>query len=320
MVSIIIPVYNVEKYINRCIDSVINQTYKNIEIILVDDGSTDNSGKICDSYEKKDERIKVIHKENGGLSSSRNVGIDLSRGDIITFLDSDDYLSSEYIEKSVELYNRHNADIVVLKMIYVAENINEEIKNNTIPKIMEFNSEEAIEISLYQTYFSCCAPGKIYNKKIFKDIRFPLDKLSEDLAVCHELLGCAKKIVYCNEVGYYYRQRSMSIMHTFNIKRLDALKWCDNIEEFCKLNYPNIIKSAECRTFNVAIHLLLDLPKKDENRKVCYKDIISQIKRVRKDVMLDHKARKRERIAAVLSYLGEDFLKIVWNSKISIKK
>ena len=113
LISVIIPVYNVEKYLRRCIDSVINQTYKNLEIIIVDDGSTDNSSNICDEYTNKDSRVKVVHKENGGLSSARNVGIELAKGDLIAFVDSDDYIELEMYEKLKENMDKYDSDIAI---------------------------------------------------------------------------------------------------------------------------------------------------------------------------------------------------------------
>lgn len=319
-VTVIIPVYNQLIYIKRCIQSVLNQTYKNIEVLLIDDGSTDGSEKLCDQYATYDNRIKVIHKVNGGLSSARNVGIECASGEYITFLDSDDYLAVECIERMINLCMNYSADISIMRMAYVCENINEEINKSTNERIQCFTTQEAIEGSLYQKLFSCCAPGKMYCKSVFTGISFPLNRLSEDLAVCHLIFNNAKKIVFSNIVAYYYRQQPQSIMHVFNLRRLDALEWAHNIESFCEMNYPDIVPAAKCRTFNVALHLVLDLPTKDEQLKKNEKKLWDDIKRTRMIVLFNNKVRFRERAAVLLSFIGPGFLRFVWNSKIAIKE
>lgn len=319
-VTVIIPVYNQIKYLERCIESVFRQTYKDLEIILVDDGSNDGSEIVCEKYKEKDERIIVIHKENGGLSSARNLGIDIATGEYITFLDSDDYLATDFIRKSIELCADNAAQISIMRMQYIAENINDENNDSIKEKIDIFSSETAIENSLLQELFSCCAPGKMYHKMVFNGIRFPLMRLSEDLAVCHLILNKAKKIIYSNVTGYYYRQQSQSIMHVFNPKRIDALLWAKDIEMFCAYNYPAIVNSAKCRTFNVAVHLILALPEKGELPNMHFEKLWCEVKRTRRTVLLCKKVRFREKAAAILSYGGQGLLKKIWNSKLAIKQ
>ncbi|MCB7320747.1 glycosyltransferase family 2 protein [Lacrimispora sp. 210928-DFI.3.58] len=319
-VSVIIPVYNVEKYLKRCLNSVLCQTYRNLEIIIVDDGSEDYSGMICDNICETDKRIVVIHKKNGGLSSARNMGLEIATGHYITFVDSDDYIALDFIEKTLDLCEDKKADIAIMQMLYISEDINEEMKQGEKNIVEIFDSQRAIEESLYQKRYSCCTPGKLYKRHVFDKIRFPEGRLSEDLATCHLLLDAADKIVYSNEIGYYYRQHNSSIMHIFNPRRMDALEWSINIEQFCEEKYPNIIPAALCRTFNVSIHLLLELPEKGEMYDRYFVDIWNEIKRTRIPVILCHKVRFREQAAAILSFAGLKMLKCVWNSKIAIKK
>ncbi len=320
LVSVIIPVYNVEKYINRCLKSVHEQTYNDMEIILVDDGSTDDSGRICDTFANTDNRTIVIHKENGGLSSARNAGLRIARGEYITFLDSDDYLSINYIQRSLELCLSNKAEISIMKMEYIQENENDEKQGDSCVTIKCLTTEDAIKESLYQRMFSCCAPGKMYFKDTLNGIVFLEGKLSEDLAVCHLIINNAHNIIYCDEIGYYYRQQENSIMHVFNERRIDALDWAHNIEQFCTVHYPSLNEAAICRTFNVAIHLALDLPKKYDSSSVIFERIWGEIRRTRISVLKNNEARKREKIAALLSYLGPSILARAWNSKLAIKK
>lgn len=319
-VSVIIPVYNVEKYLPRCIKSVLDQTYQDLEIILVDDGTKDNSGVMCDDYAKQDKRVKVIHKENGGLSSARNIGIEMSTGDALFFLDSDDFLSTKCIEKMACLMEENNADISIIQMKYIPDNINDEIAECDNEKITVMNAEQAIEESLYQKLYTCCAPAKLYKRSVIGDIRFPLGKISEDLATCHLFLDNAKKIVYSNYYGYYYRQHESSIMHVFNPKRLDALEWVAAIEKFSQEKYPSIIGAAYCRTFNVAVHLILDLPDEGGIHDKYFEEIWHEIRRTRVKTLLDKKVRNREKVAALLSFGGEQLLKAVWNSRVAVRK
>lgn len=320
IVSIIIPVYNVEKYFKRCIESIMDQSYTQIEIILVDDGSLDSSGALCDVYALKDKRIKVIHKENGGLSSARNVGIDNATGDLICFVDSDDYVSCDYIERMVNMLLENKADVSILQMKLVPEDCNVEFCSQEKEKVLSLDTQDGIEASLYQKLFTCCAPSKLYKRSVIGSVRFPEGKISEDLATCHLFFNNADKIVYSSYFGYYYRQHNKSIMHNFSAKRLDALEWCNSIENFCLNNFPMILNAAYCRTFNVCIHLLLDLPKTDDNYDLYSHELWDNIKRTRGYVLLDIKARKREKIAALLSFGGENILRFVWNSKFAIRK
>lgn len=318
-VSVIIPVYNVEQYLSRCVESVIAQTHKDLEIILVDDGSKDESGKMCDFYSDGDNRIIVIHKENGGLSSARNVGMEVASGDAIFFLDSDDYLSEDCIAKCVELADEHDADVSIVQMVHVSEATNEVMQTEQEAKICLFNSEQAIEASLYQRLYTCCAPAKLYKRNVLGDIRFPVGRISEDLATCHLFLSRATRVVYSNHSGYFYRQRENSIMHVFNAKRMDALEWALEIEKFCSRFYPGIAKATVCRTFNVAVHLLLDLPENGKDHDQYSPVIWKEIKRTRIQTIRNGSARNRDKIAALLSFLGEKGLKFAWKSRFTIK-
>lgn len=203
LVSIIVPIYNVENYIHKCLDSIINQTYKNIEIILVDDGSPDNCGKICDEYASKDERIKVIHKENEGLSAARNDGMDICIGEYVTFVDSDDYISYSFCKDLMNAINENDADIAIcnVKKFVSGESVKEE-KINLETKV--YNSQEIIyNLISFGDYYEC-ACGKIYSKKILEGIYFPIGRIYEDSATTYKLYHKANKIAVINSKHYYY--------------------------------------------------------------------------------------------------------------------
>ncbi len=233
-VSIIVPIYNVENYLCKCINSLLNQTYKNIEIILVDDGATDNCPKICDDYKAKDNRIKVIHKKNGGLSDARNCGIDISTGEYIMFVDSDDYVNKDYVKKMLNYSIKNNLDLVISNYFIDDEiNITETnfIKDNFI-----INNEDKYEY-LYTIGYdvpTTVAWNKLYKKYIFNDLRYPTGKIHEDEFIIANILQRANRIGYLKDHLYYYLQRNGSITSTFNLKRFDSILALSNRVEFFK--------------------------------------------------------------------------------------
>lgn len=211
-VSIIVPVYNVEEYLERCIKSILSQTYKNIEILLIDDGSTDSSREICDYYQTVDNRIKVFHKSNGGLSDARNFGIEKSNGDYLTFLDSDDWIDKYYVEKLLLLCQKYDADISICNYL-ATYNEMDVINRNNAEKILLVTNHEAMKyfFTKYNTQFTI-ACAKLYSKSLFNNIRFPYGKLHEDEFTTYKLLYAAKKIVFTEEQLLFYWQRSDGIM------------------------------------------------------------------------------------------------------------
>ena len=240
IISIIVPIYNVGKYLPKCIESILNQTFKNFELILVNDGSTDNSGVVCDDYAKKDTRIKVIHKYNGGLSSARNAGLYVAKGEYIGFVDPDDYIDKNMYEKLYRLCIDNNSDIAICRF---NREINGKIQNKeSTEEIIELNNMEAMNElfkgNLYR--FSLC--NKLFSKKCFNDVLFPEERIHEDLSTTYKLFANSKKAVYINYCGYIYVRRENSILtSTYNEKRLQAFIAWDEIIEFIDKNYYEII-------------------------------------------------------------------------------
>ena len=245
LISVIIPVYNVEKYICKCVDSILEQSYTNIEIILVDDGSPDNCAMICDKYEKKDGRIKVVHKENGGLSSARNVGLEMSLGEYIIFIDSDDWIESTYIEKLYCRLKENNADIAVPAFCLSYEN-GIQIIDSRISKCTVYTSEESLENFLFNGYLTPCVASKLWKKSLWDEIRCPEGKLFEDQFTTYKLLMSANKVVYDPDVYYYYYKREGSIGHSFFSERTyDLLEGINEEYTIITSKYPNILDSMK---------------------------------------------------------------------------
>lgn len=225
LISIIVPVYNVERYLGRCIESIINQSYRNIEIILVDDGSTDSSPSICDAYSEKDERITVIHQKNSGLSEARNTGLDNANGGQIMFVDSDDTVSARIVEELIRIKTKYRKKLSACCFEYVFENGTHIRKvKKGVEKVLDFD-EAIIEMNRYY-YYDMSANGKLYDADLFKDIRFPKGKLSEDFFVMPEILKKSDGISYTSNVSYNYLQRKNSITRNKKINEdfLEAAK------------------------------------------------------------------------------------------------
>jgi glycosyltransferase involved in cell wall biosynthesis len=237
LVSVIVPVYKVEKYLDRCLNSIAKQTYKKLEIILVDDGSPDNCPKICDDWAQKDDRIKVVHKQNGGLSDARNAGLEVMTGDLIMFVDSDDYVDQNIIEKLLVLMEKTNADISCANYIKVDENYKFLEHKKRRGKICIYEGEKKFDCMLKHYVQSIVAWGKLYKKEIFDGIRFPFGKIFEDQFIAHKLIENANKFAYTNEVLYFYLQRPTSITGSeLSIKSTYILDACSNRLKYFKDN------------------------------------------------------------------------------------
>ena len=225
LISVIVPVYKVEKYLEKCIESIIKQTYTNLQIILVDDGSPDNCGKICDEYAKKDSRIEVIHKINGGLSDARNVGINRANGRYIGFVDSDDYIKEDMYEKLINLIKEYDADISICNLYDVIDG-NECIRNKD-NGIHEYSRIDILKEILLDKNIQSYAWNKLYKKELFDEIKYPIGKKYEDIGTTFYLFEKCNKIVVTSEPEYYY------------LKRADSL--VNNVTESTILDYTEII-------------------------------------------------------------------------------
>lgn len=250
-ISIIVPVYNVEEYLNKCIDSILNQSFKNFEIILVDDGSTDRSKIICDEYSKLDTRVTVIHKVNGGQSSARNIGLNIAKGNYIGFIDSDDYIHPNMYDILYENIIKYNADMAICNYEKVFDEKECFYKNDNNKEIKLLTNIEALGYlngkygSIYE--IPC---NKIIKREVLGNLRFLENRIHEDNFIAHHLLYKSKTIVYDNCKLYYYVQRIGSTMNSkFTLNRLDdVLAICDRIKFLRELKLIEIGREAE-KTF-----------------------------------------------------------------------
>ena len=234
LVSVIIPAYNIEDYIGRCLDSIISQTYKNLEIIVVDDGSRDHTGEILDNYAKKDRRIKVIHKENGGVSSARNKGIEAAEGDYIGFIDGDDLIESEMYKTLVDLLEEENADIAHCGYQMVFPDRVDYYHNTGKKKIQ--TTEEGLKDLLSGEMIEPGLVNKLYKKELIKNCRLDETvKINEDLLMNYQLFKLSQKSVYYDITPYSYMIRSSSATGANSLikKREDALRVLNQIKDDC---------------------------------------------------------------------------------------
>lgn len=271
-ISVIVPIYNVEKYINRCVDSILNQTYKNLEIILVDDESPDNCGKIADEYKSIDSRIKVVHKKNGGLSDARNYGMDYVTGEYVLFVDSDDWLKKEMIETLYNLSIKNNADIVQSGFYYAYNNylLYDDRYYTESMEPVELNKQELMKELVINERVKNFAWGKLYRRNLIKDIPFEKGVLFEDVFWAHKVMDRVDKYIICHKPMCYYLQRSDSIVSTYTIKNLDIIKGLKIRHKFIEENYPHLKSESYkilTKTIFLHYHLLYKNKHKDNYRK-----------------------------------------------------
>lgn len=238
LISVIVPVYNVEAYLDRCVQSIVDQTYKNLEIILVDDGSPDNCPVLCDAWAEKDSRVKVVHKQNGGLSDARNAGMAMATGELMGFVDSDDWITPDMYQHLHDLMAADHSDIAACGAEMVWE-------DGTPPRMLTksgcsvLNQEEAMRAIIEESWLKQPVWYKLYKTALIRDIPFPVGKYHEDVFWSYQAVARAQKVSVSDKVCYYYAQRSGSIMgEGYSLKRLDAVEAKVRRMAFVHENFP----------------------------------------------------------------------------------
>lgn len=305
LISVIVPIYNVEKYLNRCVDSVISQTYTNLEICLVNDGSTDNSGRICDEYMKVDSRIKVIHKKNGGLSDARNAALKLISGEYVTFIDSDDFVATDFIEYLYELIIKNNSDISFAGLQSIKEDNSPE---KSIEKFyLELTAEDAIKKMLCNRGVSHTACGKLFKSNLWSNNCFPKGVLYEDYAIIYKIFSLANNIVLGDGRKYYYCIRKNSIMTTkLNERQFVLLKISEEVTKFLVNKYQNI--NVEALRLNVVTNCKVLKRVLDNDFKSYPKiqnQIIKNIKSRGKKLLFSKAVDRKDKVKILSLYLGK---------------
>lgn len=284
LISVIVPVYNVEPYLDRCVESIVNQTYRKLEIILVDDGSPDNCPQMCDAWAERDARIQVIHKENGGLSDARNIGMSIASGELMGFVDSDDLIREDMYRLLYDNMTANDSDISCcgVKMIF-DDGSPERMLTRESCCVLE--AEDIMRAVIKEDWLKQPVWYKLYKTGLVKDIQFPVGKYHEDVFWTYRAVGNAKRVSIFDEPCYYYRQRGGSIMgEEYSPKRLDSLKGKWQMLEYIHKTFP--ILESEMRVnlwFSCMYHyqqVLRQLPKTEQKSLLTKIISIKNISRV----------------------------------------
>lgn len=244
LISVIVPIYKVEEYLDRCVESIVNQTYKNLEIILVDDGSPDNCPQMCDSWAEKDSRIKVVHKENGGLSDARNAGMPFAIGDVVSFIDSDDWVELDMFEKMLSRMQKDNSDIVSCGVKWVEED-GTVIRDVTVNANEVLDTHSAMKELINDNKFKQHVWNKLYKYELIKGIPFEKGRYHEDVFWSYQIVGKAERVTILKDSLYNYVQRKGSIMgNSYSVKRLDGLDALKKQCEYVKERFPDLYDNA----------------------------------------------------------------------------
>lgn len=319
MISVIVPVYNVEKYLERCVKSIAAQTYKDLEILLIDDGSTDKSGKMCDDFQQTDSRIKAFHKQNGGLSDARNYGIEHSAGEFISFVDSDDYIDEKMLETLHRLITENDADLAVCSAMDVFEG--KEVTQ--VKEIKEFNLNK-VESYKYMLRGdgipSAC--NKLYKRQTVGNVRFPVGKLYEDGFFTPQILKRVEKTAVTSKPMYYYFRRADSITtKPFRKGDLDVIEAYDKCVKQVKELCPEALPYAEFRYRNAYFNVLDKMLMRDDCKEIPeYKQVVKYLKKHTAQIVKDPGFGKMRKIAAVALKFSVPLYKNILLTKQKIYK
>ena len=318
LINIIVPIYNVESYLEKCIDSILSQTYGYLRVILVDDGSTDRCGFICDAYAQKDDRVTTIHRLNGGLSAARNSGLSTlfnfhSPGEYVTFVDGDDYVTPDYIDFLYRLLCNYHADISQCGH-YVVFSDTKVIDKNVHHATYVFNKMQALESLCYNGVYDVTAWNKLYKLCLFDGIRFPEGWNYEDTATCYLIAEKADTLVINMTPKYYYIQRYNSIANglSFDERKYQFVDLGDKMADYITTYYPELTKAANAKRVFVRLSTLSQMA----NCGYCEKKQITKlrydVKKYGVSLLLDLKVSKRDKLGIIALYLGFPFYCAIW--------
>lgn len=319
MISVVVPVYNVESCLEKCVESILAQSYTDFEVLLIDDGSTDSSGKICDEYTLKDNRISAYHKQNGGLADARNYGIARAKGDYITFIDSDDYILKNYLDALYGMLIDNGADISSIRLLTVfdTEHSTEPVQLN---EVNVTDSEDGIRRMLLRRPIGVSACGKLYKKALFDGVAFPVGRLYEDMICTPYVFAKAKKVAYSDTRMYCYFQRKGSITNNrFTDKNLQMFDGLNEIKSFVEKNYPKLGDAMECRYIDDTLILLYQRSLWQSN----YKHYASMIKKRDKSIWVhalkNPYLKKSRKLQLGILLVSTDLYRLIYKTKLMVK-
>ncbi len=321
MISVLVPVYNVEKYLRRCLDSILRQTFTDYEIVLVDDGSTDQSGALCDEYAAKHACIRVIHQKNAGLAQVRNVSIAAARGEYITFVDSDDAIEPTYLEVLMRDLQETGADISICSWSEINDDgVRTEITwDHKEDGFQIWTAQQAVKLLLYQKGIDNNTWGKLYTRAVLQDVAFPAGRVYEDIATTYQILMKGKRICYRPEALYLYTSNTSGISQSaFTPRRMDLIDMAEGMYADIERRFPDYLRAARARLLRAYIHVYLQIPdladfKAYQNR------VFTGIRKHCRAVAGDPEAKRGTRMAALLACIHPVLLRWLNRWKIYAK-
>ena len=310
LISIILPIYNIENYLPKCMESLFAQTYRNLEFIMVDDGSSSKCAKLVDDYLKIDDRVVVYHKENGGLSDARNYGIAHAKGEFMTCVDPDDFVDCDYVEYLYEILKKYKTKMSIAQ--HRVRYDNGKVKENGTSGDELIETEKCIKRMLYHDVIDTSAWGKLYHRSLFENVKYPKGKLFEDIGTTYLLMMQCEKIAVGYESKYNYVFHNNSIVNgTFNLKKLDLLEMTDKMAEDVKENFPMLANATLRRQVYARFSTLNQMLNTTEHEKE-KKEIIAYIKENSWEIMKDPLTPKRDRLAILLLMFNYKIYRFVW--------
>ena len=311
LISVIVPVYNAGLYLDQCLKSIVDQSYRQLEILVVDDGSTDGSAEMCDRWAGRDDRIRVIHQPNGGHSAARNTALDRMTGELVMMVDSDDVIHPEFTATMLDTMRRHDADIAVGDYVAFYGDMPEwpQQQGQRNPQVRQFDQRQAILAVLYQQGLTHSPWGRLFKASLWQGIRFPLGIIYEDLSIIYPLLRQCQRVVAIDEVLYGYRQHQNNSMRVFSPRRTAVLDVTEQLEQEMAQNDEQYLAAARSRLLSAYFNILLlshQDKSADHNRLEdrCWEGI----KRLRRNCLLDTNVRRKNKLGILASYMGRRFL------------
>ena len=308
LISVLVPAYNAEAFLEQCLESIFAQTYRHLEIIVVDDGSTDSSGAISDRWAERDDRIRVIHQPNGGHSAARNTALDAMTGELMMMVDSDDVIHPEFTATLLGVMQEHNADIAVTGYTaFFGSQPDFSSRRNGSPRV--YDQQQAMLAVFYQQGLTHSPWGRLFKASLFEGIRFPLGIIYEDLAIIYPLLRKCHRVVAIDDVLYGYRQHVSNSMRVFSPRRAAVLEVCENLEQQMQHEDPQYVDAVRSRLLSAYFNILLlgHQDKSGDHRQLedrCW----NGIKRLRNKCLFYSNVRTKNKLGIIASYMGRRFL------------
>ena len=304
--SVIVPVYNVKSYLPRCLESIVAQDYSPLEVILVDDGSTDGSSELCDEWVARDTRIRVIHKANEGPGQARNAGLDAAQGQYVSFIDSDDYVHPQFISKLHGYAVDQEAEVVLCRWVEFEEESPAKLPlMKGMVRLTEMTGKEALSRIFYQDVITHSPWGRLYRRELFSQHRFSEKYVYEDLELIYPLLKQVNKVVETDECLYCYMVRPMSLMRTFNVHRTVVLDITEELERIVSASDPALLGAVRSRRLSANFNMLKLMPCEDAQYAFIFDRCWAAVKQLRWGCLKDCRVRLKNKLGILLSYFGK---------------